>query len=676
MSLNFLDNSLDNDLDRDSLSLRDFENLRLKELDSGDFATHSVFFMIFENDLFAHENRMKFLTGFKASMGAVCLEIRSYDADSKKIVTGDKFLFVDDRYFDEASEFIKNEVYERDAQEIEGRKRSKITVLKNEKEWLKKFNEKNGILCLDKNLIRCEKLMHLRSEFSEVQYRCLNRSLLNEKWTNECKLSSRKSESELADGISRENDCLQNVSSYIGNIMSISNEDAGESSESKIERVIRRNLKNSSNSTNKSQAHLIIDSSSIAWLLNKRKVSQNPGLNGVLLISETETVLLNDLKSLRSQLNSGPEKYNRVFVDVKNACISLVDLLADMNIQVAHRVDPCILPKSIKNETEIKNIKEIHRYDGAAVVKFMYWMENVVLQSQIENSRIGVDLKGMDSKEKVCKEKWQIDKDIDKKRIDNFTNSFTTVSEIDAGHKLHEIKSQNDRFLCESFETIMSFDEKSFMIHKKPENDQIKNFYLLDSGGQYAYGTTDMTRTVAVSSDFEDLSEKRYHYTLVLKGHVAIASARFKNGIFGANLDILARQYLWENGLDYLHSTGHGVGYLLNVHEGPQAINFRNNIALKPGMILSNEPGYYLKNEYGIRIENLVRVKESPYEGYLEFETISFAPFCSKLIDRSMLNSKEIDWIKNYYASIFENLNGLLSQNEGSWLKSEMSDFL
>lgn len=728
MSLNFFDN--------ESLSVRDFENIHLKELQSGDFAKHSVFFMIFENDLFVHENRMNFLTGFNASIGSVCVEIRSYDSDRNKIVTGDKFLFVDDRYFDEASEFVKTLEVQKEQKDgipliddefaefskiIESSKSSKIskvskiTVLKNEKEWIKEFNEKNGILCFDKNLIRCDELMHLRSEFFGIQCRFLNRNLLNEKWINGCELFSGQSASESVCRLeSAQNKCLDYASSYIGTIMFISNEDAGESSESKIERVIKKNLKrdlncekkknsqhinnnnqknkqncqnviqNIKNSVDKSHtAHLIIDSSSIAWLLNKRKIDQNPGINGVLLISESETVLLDDLKSLKNHLERPAktseklaekksennlkgalencskklsEKYNKILVDVKGACVSIVDLLVDMNIQVVHKIDPCVLAKSIKKEAEIRNIKEIHRYDGAAVVTFMYWMENVVLQNQRE-----ISLK---------------EKDLKKESLDNFTYSFKTVSEIDAARKLHEIKSQNEKFLCESFETIISFDEKSFMIHKKPKHDQIKNFYLLDSGGQYAYGTTDMTRTVAVLSDFEDLSKKKYHYTLVLKGHIAIASARFKNGISGAHLDILARQYLWENGLDYLHSTGHGVGYLLNVHEGPQAIGFRNNIALKPGMILSNEPGFYLKNEYGIRIENLVRVKESCYEGYLEFETISFAPFCSKLIDRSMLNLKEIDWIKNYYASVLENLNGLLSKNENNWLKREMSDFL
>ncbi|KJV89741.1 metallopeptidase M24 family protein [Rickettsia bellii str. RML An4] len=195
---------------------------------------------------------------------------------------------------------------------------------------------------------------------------------------------------------------------------------------------------------------------------------------------------------------------------------------------------------------------------------------------------------------------------------------------------------------------------------------------LIDSGGQYKGATTDITRTITIGTVTD---EQKKRYTQVLKGHIALAKAKFpKNIITGANLDILARQYLWQDELDYPHGTGHGVGSFLSVHEGPQSINLRNKTILQAGMILSNEPGFYIPREYGIRIENLIYVKEN--NGWLEFETLSLVPYAKELIDVKLLNNDEISYIKHYYQKIKTQIHHLLSPAAKEWLDNEINLFL
>jgi Xaa-Pro aminopeptidase len=197
------------------------------------------------------------------------------------------------------------------------------------------------------------------------------------------------------------------------------------------------------------------------------------------------------------------------------------------------------------------------------------------------------------------------------------------------------------------------------------------SLYLVDSGGQYQDGTTDITRTIAIGEPGEEM---RRHFTLVLKGHIAIATARFPKGTRGCDIDAFARRPLWEAGLDYDHGTGHGVGSYLSVHEGPQGINKRGTAELQPGMIISNEPGYYREGHYGIRIENLVLVREPRLSGgerpMMSFETLTLAPFDRRLIDASMLSPAELDWLNAYHARVNGELGGLLGEDERGWLEA------
>ena len=230
-------------------------------------------------------------------------------------------------------------------------------------------------------------------------------------------------------------------------------------------------------------------------------------------------------------------------------------------------------------------------------------------------------------------------------------------------------RRQQDSFCGESFATISGFAENGAVIHYQVNNKTNKlicknGLYLLDSGGQYLDGTTDVTRTIAIG---EPTHEQVINFTLVLKGHIAVAMAVFPLKTTGGMLDILARQYLWKNGLDYQHSTGHGVGSFLSVHEGPCAISSGNDIVLQPNMILSNEPGYYKDGEYGIRIENLMYV-EKCLNGFLKFQQLTCVPIDLSLINLSMLSKEEIDYINKYHDFVYKTVAPYLDANVKNWL--------
>jgi len=282
--------------------------------------------------------------------------------------------------------------------------------------------------------------------------------------------------------------------------------------------------------------------------------------------------------------------------------------IADKLKNVMYADDPTQLPKSIKNSTEIKWIKQHHITDGKAVTKFINWVKQ---QAQ--------------------------------------------TTELDAQNKLLEFRKESPDFIYPSFGTICGFNANGAIIHYQANANTNKNvtsngLLLVDSGGQYMGCTTDITRTIAIGSPTKDMIND---YTLVLKGHIAVATAKFKQGTTGAQIDKLARQYLLAEGKDYDHGTGHGVGAFLSVHEGPCGISKRSTkVALQAGMLLSNEPGYYKPGKYGIRIESLVLViQNTSNPKWLEFETITKAPLEKDLIDYKMLSSDEIEWLDEYTKS-------------------------
>jgi Xaa-Pro aminopeptidase len=247
------------------------------------------------------------------------------------------------------------------------------------------------------------------------------------------------------------------------------------------------------------------------------------------------------------------------------------------------------------------------------------------------------------------------------------------MTELEVVDKLLYFRKQQREFIGESFESIAAADENAAIIHYHPDlktSRTIDNILLLDSGGQYKHGTTDITRTISI---IEPSEEQKLFYTLVLKGHIALASAVFPVGTSGSQLDPLARQFLWKYSEDYNHSTGHGIGYMAHVHEGPMAIARNNDTHLRPGMLLSNEPGYYQEGGFGIRLENMMVVEE--HSGYLSFETISLVPFDCKFISKELLSPEDINWLRRYNRRIISSL--ALRDTIPHWLmKCYFGDFI
>ncbi|MFV9875462.1 MAG: aminopeptidase P family protein [Rickettsiales endosymbiont of Dermacentor nuttalli] len=316
-------------------------------------------------------------------------------------------------------------------------------------------------------------------------------------------------------------------------------------------------------------------------------------------------------------------------IDPRFASWWLINKLEYYKVKILNKEDPCKLPKACKNNIEIKGARESQFQDAIALCYFFAWLEN--------NLNVG-------------------------------------LTELNISEKILEFRKQQSDFVYPSFATIAAFAEHGAIIHYQPTVNTNKkitsnNLLLIDSGGQYNCGTTDITRTVAIGTPS---MKQQIHFTLVLKGHIALATAVFPRNTCGHQLDILARLSLWNQGLDYAHGTGHGVGSFLGVHEGPQNISTRgSNIALSPGMILSNEPGVYIENQYGIRIENLILVQECELlPNFLCFETITLVPIDKRLIKLDLLTSHEVDWINGYHKQIWDKISPLINdQIVLKWLK-------
>jgi Xaa-Pro aminopeptidase len=294
--------------------------------------------------------------------------------------------------------------------------------------------------------------------------------------------------------------------------------------------------------------------------------------------------------------------------------------------------------KAIKNEVEIAGIRNAMIKDGIALTRFFFWIEN-----------------------NMGKE---------------------NLTELSLSEKLDNLRSQNENYLCPSFESIVAFNEHGALPHyiaSSETNSPIldNGILLVDSGSQYLDGTTDITRTIPIGAP---TPQQKRDYTLVLKGTIDLAMAGFPSGTKGFQLDMLARRSLWENGLNYGHGTGHGVGFCLNVHEGPQSIGpgfgQGTKTILEAGMLTSDEPAVYREGEYGIRIENLILCcndNETQYGQFLKFETMSLCYIDKTLIDISLLDKKEIDWLNSYHSNVYDKLNPYLSSEENEWLKKKTS---
>ncbi len=314
----------------------------------------------------------------------------------------------------------------------------------------------------------------------------------------------------------------------------------------------------------------------------------------------------------------------RVWIDPNNSSWWLEQQLPKAYLFL--EASPILLMKSRKNPTEIAGMHEAHRRDALAMVKFLHWLENTWAEG---------------------------------------------VTEISAANELEKFRRQDPECLDLSFASISGFAANGAIVHYRatPATDRridASNLYLIDSGGQYLYGTTDITRTIHLG--LATLEQKKY-YTSVLKGHLALRHTLFPAGSCGEHLDAIARRPLWQQGLNYGHGTGHGVGCYLCVHEGPQRISpGYSKIALEPDMIVSNEPGLYFTDQFGIRIENLCVIVESSHHQFYTFEDLTKVPYATNLIETSMLSAEEIEWIDNYHKEIYQLLMDDLNENQRQWL--------
>lgn len=361
----------------------------------------------------------------------------------------------------------------------------------------------------------------------------------------------------------------------------------------------------------------------VRWVVDERKVSDEVRKH----IGAVEIVNPDSQEQLLAQLALESDK--PIMLDANHAALWFKQQLHANGAAVIDAKDPCIIPKAIKTPEEIESIRKAHLLDGAAIVKFLRWLEQ--------------------------------------------QNDVASLSEIGVEEKLRACRAQHKSFRDDSFSTIAGFGANGAIVHYRASEKtnarfSDNNLLLLDSGGQYLSdnmgGTTDITRTMAIGKPTTEMCER---FTQVLKGHIAVARAKFPEGTTGIEIDARARKPLHEAGIDYMHGTGHGVGCYLSVHEEAASISPRGADALQAGMLLSNEPGYYKEGEYGIRIENLVFIRKET-DGQLGFETVSLVPIDRTLIVRSLLNADELAWINEYHAEVYKRITPLLDGDHAQWL--------
>jgi Xaa-Pro aminopeptidase len=408
--------------------------------------------------------------------------------------------------------------------------------------------------------------------------------------------------------------------------------------------------------------HLITSLDDIAWLLNLRgtDIEYNPlFVSYVIIDSDTTILFINDakisLELLEALGNDGVTllayeeiepflsklvKGDRLLVASGKVNQALFDAILP-SVTIIDGVNPTTLMKAIKNETEIGHLHQTMVYDGIALAKFFYWLE----------------------------------KNIGKEKI----------TEISASEKIRLFRSEQPVFMGLSFGTIAGYASHGAIVHYSPtpESDvelKPEGLFLLDSGGQYLSGTTDITRTVALGIPTK---EQKNDFTLALKGTIALSDAVFPDGTKGYQLDALARIALWKNGINFGHGTGHGVGFFLNVHEGPQGISPNAagpaSTVIEKGMVTSVEPAMYREGKHGIRTENLVvciPYLENEFGSFLRFETLTLCPIDRNLIDVNLLDKTELAWINSYHAKVYERISPYLSSAERKWLKVKTSDLV
>ena len=396
----------------------------------------------------------------------------------------------------------------------------------------------------------------------------------------------------------------------------------------------------------------------VAWTCNIRgtDVAYNPVAVAYLFVSDKENVLfinpkkvpeevaqrlnkegivLADYTCLYAYLSRIPES-SRIYLDCSRTNKAICNALPK-GVRIIEGVSPANALKSIKNETELDGVRRAVVRDGVALTKFYYWLEKSLAAGE-------------------------------------------RVTELSASKKLTALRAEQDYYIMDSFESISGYAAHGAIVHYGVTEDsdvelKPESLYLLDSGAQYLDGTTDITRTIALGEPTEQMKKD---FTRVLKGTISIAKCKFPAGTRGSQIDAFARKALWDAGLNYLHGTGHGIGHCLNVHEGPQNIRMEENpTVLQPGMLISDEPGLYRTGEYGIRIENMVTVREdseTEFGKFLCMETLTLCFIDTRLVVVSMLSAREHAWLNKYHQTVYEKLSPYLTDEEKAWLKAKTEE--
>jgi len=523
------------------------------------------------------------------------------------ITTDNLYLFVDGRYTLQA----KKQTKKLKAKIIDIDEKNLVKLLKNNSKKIKK-------LALDPKLISALKYNKLITHTNSAKIKVLNvkTNLIDLIWKRELKIQK------------------------TNRIFILKKIYSGQSYDKKLNSIFLYLKKN------RADAFFIQNSESLAWLYNIRgaDLDYTPIVFCTSLITQNKAYLFFEDNTLPTKIIKYYSKkviflnYNKIIsvlgkIKKGNYCILLdpnntskfnLDLIKKHSNNIKMIQDPIQHYKSIKNSTEIKNSEKAHLLDGVALCKFLFWIKNLK----------------------------------------------SNITELDIVEKLESLRLLNKNYLGKSFPTIAGSGPNGAIIHYIPNlksnRKVMKNdILLLDSGGQYKLGTTDITRTIALGMVTK---EQKLNYTLVLKGHINLSLAVFPKGITGAYLDYIARSFLWKNEKDFAHGTGHGVGHFLNVHEGPFSISYKNHVNLEAGMVFSNEPGYYKENHYGIRIENLVTTKNAKNNNFLKIDTLTLVPYENNLINKNMLSNDEKSWLVNYNKNIFKKVSPFLSANERNWL--------
>ena len=550
----------------------------------------------------------EFMSGFTGSAGTLIISM------------DEAGLWTDGRYFIQAEQELKDSGIKLFKMGEEG-----VPTIE---EYLLEKLPKNSTLGFDGRVMSVKEGQSLANKLAfkgiNIEYKY---DLVNDIWEDRCSLPTEKA-------------------------FLLGTEYSGESFSDKLSRI-RAVMKEK-----KATTHILASLDDIAWLFNirGRDVKSNPVVLSYAVITIDSVYLFidknkigEDIRAELSKENVQIKGYEEVYEFIKNIDENEVVLIdtskvnyaiynnIPSNVQKIEERNPSILFKSIKNEIELKNIRNSHIKDGVAFTKFMYWLKNNI--GKIE------------------------------------------ITEISATQKLEEFRREQDKFIEPSFSTIAAYKDHAAMMHYSATEEsnyklEPRDLFLVDSGGQYFDGTTDITRTIALGPIPENV---RKDFTNVVRGMIRLSKAKFLYGCRGYNLDILARGPLWEEGIDYKCGTGHGIGFVLNVHEGPNGFRWKvredidDSCILEEGMVTTNEPGVYVENSHGIRIENEIVVRKAEkneYGQFMDFEVITFAPIDLDAIDESLILKDEKVYLNNYHKQVYDKISPYLNEEEKQWLKT------